>query len=51
MEVETKKKILNDPRTLVDIRRYLSIMCSEPIKNHPKVKVENIKKKHYISDL
>jgi len=44
MEVETKKKVLNDP--MVDIRRYLSIMRSEPIKDHPKIKAESIKRKH-----
>jgi len=47
-EVETTKKILNDP--MVDIRRYLNIMRSEPTKDHPKVKAESVKRKHYTSD-
>jgi len=51
MEVETKKKVLNDP--MIDIRRYLSIMRSEPIKDHPKVtiQVRNVKRLRNIKNI
>lgn len=44
VEIETKKKVLNDP--MVDIKKYLSIMRSQPAEDQPKIKTEIIKKKH-----
>lgn len=48
VEVETKKKILDDP--MVDIKKYLSIIRSNSIEDQPKIKTENIKRKHCESD-
>lgn len=48
VEVETKKKILNDP--IVDIKKYLSVMRSESTEDQPKVKMQAIKRKHCESD-
>lgn len=47
VEVETKKKALNDP--IVDIKKYLNIMNSQPVKD-PKVKTEDAKRKYCDSD-
>lgn len=44
IEVETKKKILNDP--MVDIKKYISIMRSKPAEDKPKIKTEDVKRKH-----
>lgn len=44
VEVETKKKILIDP--MVDIKRYLTVMRSKPVKVQPTVKTEAIKRKY-----
>lgn len=47
MEVETKKKALNDP--MVDIKKYLNIMHSKPVED-PKIKTEGAKRKYCDSD-
>ncbi|XP_029175059.1 LOW QUALITY PROTEIN: leukocyte receptor cluster member 1 homolog [Nylanderia fulva] len=44
VEVETKKKALNDPMS--DIKRYLSVMRSKPDEDHLKIKTESTKRKH-----
>lgn len=43
VEVETKRKALNDP--MVDIKKYLSIMHSEPAEDKSKIKTEGTKRK------
>ncbi|XP_024876564.1 leukocyte receptor cluster member 1 homolog [Temnothorax curvispinosus] len=43
VELETKKKALNDP--MVDIRKYLKIMHSKSAEDHVKVKTEAVKRK------
>lgn len=48
VEIETKKKVLNDP--LVDIKKYLKVMHSKSGEDHPKVKTEGIKREHHDSD-
>lgn len=48
IEVEIKKKILNDP--MVDIKKYLSVMRSKSTEDHPKIMAESIKRKRCESD-
>ncbi|XP_012531921.1 leukocyte receptor cluster member 1 homolog [Monomorium pharaonis] len=48
IEVETKKKVLNDP--LIDIKKYLKIMHSKSVEDHVKVKIEGVKRKRNDSD-
>lgn len=48
VEVEIKKKVLDDP--IVDIKKYLNVMRSKPVEDHPKVKTESFKRKYSNSD-
>lgn len=48
VEVETKKKALNDP--MIDIKKYLNVMRSEPVEDHLKIKTESVKRKYCNSD-
>ncbi|KMQ82679.1 leukocyte receptor cluster member 1, partial [Lasius niger] len=48
VEVETKKKALNDP--MIDIKKYLNVMRSEPVEDHLKIKTESAKRKYCNSD-
>lgn len=48
VEVETKKKALNDP--MIDIKKYLSIMHSKPVEDHLKIKTTSTKRKYSHSD-
>ncbi|KAL6444161.1 hypothetical protein ACFW04_001832 [Cataglyphis niger] len=47
VEVETKKKALNDP--IIDIRKYLNVMRSKP-EDHLKIKTKDVKRKYSNSD-
>lgn len=48
VEVETKKKALNDP--IVDIKKYLNVMRSKPVEDDLKIKTESAKRKYCNSD-
>ncbi|XP_072754355.1 leukocyte receptor cluster member 1 homolog [Anoplolepis gracilipes] len=48
IEVETKKKTLNDP--IVDIKKYLNVMRSQPVEDYIKIKTESAKRKYCNSD-